>query len=50
MPMMPSEPGLFSTITFQPSASPSALATMRATMSGGVLTEYGTMTRMIFDG
>src|SRR5689334_16677900 len=50
MPMVITAPGLFSTTTFQPSASDNALATMRARMSGGVLAEYGTTMRMTFDG
>src|SRR4051794_32448437 len=45
-PIVPTAPGLFSTITFQPSPSESAVATMRARMSGGVLAEYGTTIRM----
>jgi len=49
-PIVPTAPGLFSTITFQPSLSESAFATMmRARMSGAVLAEYGTM-RMTLDG
>ena len=43
-------PGLFSTITFQPSPSESAVAMIRARMSGGVLAELGTMIRMTLDG
>src|SRR4051794_13566042 len=48
--MVMTAPGLFSTITFQPSPSASAVATMRARISGGVLAEYGTTMRMTFDG
>src|SRR6266545_5700821 len=48
--MVPTAPGLFSTMTFQPSPSESALAMMRAMMSGGVLAEYGTTIRMTFEG
>jgi hypothetical protein len=43
-------PGRFSTTRFQPSASFMALATMRVTISGGVETEAGTMTRILRDG
>jgi len=50
MPIVCTPPGLFSTITFQPSPSDSAAATMRARMSGGVLAEFGTMIRMTLDG
>ena len=39
-------PGLFSTITFQPSPSDRAAAMMRARISGGVLAEVGTTMRM----
>ena len=49
-PIVITAPGLFSTTTFQPSPSDSALATMRARMSGGVLAEVGTTMRMTFDG
>src|SRR3954471_22894484 len=49
-PIVITAPGLFSTITFQPSPSESAVATMRARMSGGVLAEYGTTIRMTLDG
>src|SRR6266550_3309510 len=48
--MVITAPGLFSTTTFQPSASDKALAMMRARMSGGVLAEAGTTMRMTFDG
>src|SRR6516164_5914076 len=48
--MVITAPGLFSTITFQPSPSDSAVAMMRARMSGGVLAENGTTMRMTFDG
>src|SRR5262249_1209352 len=41
---------LFSTMVRQPSTSESALATMRARMSGGVLADAGTTNRMTFDG
>jgi hypothetical protein len=37
--MVPTAPGLFSTIRFQPLPSESAVATTRARMSGGVLAE-----------
>jgi hypothetical protein len=50
MPCVITAPGLSSTIVFQPSRSESALATMRARMSGGVLAEFGTTKRMTFDG
>jgi hypothetical protein len=49
-PSVITPPGLFSTTTFQPSPSDSADARMRATMSGGVLTEYGATMRMTFAG
>src|SRR6266851_601368 len=48
--MVITAPGLFSTTTFQPSASDNALAMMRARMSGGVLAENGTTMRMTLDG
>src|SRR5262249_47146472 len=48
--MVITAPGLFSTTTFQPSASDSAVAMMRARMSGGVLADAGTTMRMTFDG
>ena len=48
--MVITAPGLFSTTTFQPSASDNAPATMRARISGGVLAEYGTTMRITFDG
>src|SRR6266446_6369759 len=48
--MVITAPGLFSTTTFQPSASDNALAMMRARMSGGVLAENGTTIRMTLDG
>src|SRR5689334_12658491 len=50
MPRVNTAPGLFSTIVFQPSTAESALATMRARMSGGVLAELGTTKRMRLDG
>src|SRR6185503_14201681 len=49
-PMVITPPGLFSTTTFQPSVSVSALATMRARISGGVEAEFGTTIRMTFEG
>src|SRR5260370_22493298 len=48
--MVITAPGLFSTTTFQPSASDNALAMMRARMSGGVLAENDTTMRMTLDG
>src|SRR5262245_25120938 len=48
--MVITAPGLFSTTTFQPSPSDSAVAMMRARMSGGVLADVGTTIRMTFDG
>src|ERR1041385_1379431 len=49
-PMLVRAPGLFSTITFQPSLSDRALAIIRARISGGVEAEFGTTMRMTFDG
>src|SRR6516225_8756380 len=48
--MVITAPGLFSTTTFQPSPSDSAVAMIRARMSGGVLADAGTTIRMTFDG
>src|ERR1700742_3199028 len=50
MPSVITAPGLSSTMVRQPSTSDSALATMRARMSGGVLAELGTTKRIKFDG
>ena len=49
-PIVMTAPGLFSTTTFQPSPSDSAVAMIRARMSGGVLAEFGTTMRMTLDG
>ena len=49
-PIVITPPALFSTMTFQPSPSDKAWATTRASMSGGVLTEYGTTMRMTPEG
>src|SRR5215470_2339738 len=48
--MVITAPGLSSTTTFQPSPSDSAVAMMRARMSGGVLADAGTTIRMAFEG
>jgi len=49
-PSVITAPGLSSTTVFQPSPSESALATIRARMSGGVLGEPETTKRTTFDG
>src|SRR4029077_17717780 len=49
-PIVFTPPGLFSTMTFQPSLSDSALAMMRARISGGVEAEAGTTTRTTPEG
>ncbi len=46
-PIVMTPPGLFSTITFQPSMSDSAFATMRARMSGGVEADIGATMRIV---
>src|SRR5215831_18749103 len=48
--MVITAPGLSSTTTFQPSPSDSAVAMIRARMSGGVLADAGTTIRMAFEG
>ena len=48
--IVPTPPGLFSTIIFQPSPSVRALAAIRARMSGGVLAEFDTTMRMTREG
>src|SRR5271165_3140929 len=49
-PIVITAPGLFSTTTFQPSPSDSAVAMIRARISGGVLADAGTTIRMTFEG
>ena len=48
--MVITAPGLFSTMTCQPSLSDNSAATTRLIMSGGVLGAVGTTIRMGFDG
>src|SRR5262249_49152682 len=48
--MVITAPGLSSTTSFQPSPSDSAVAMMRARMSGGVLADAGSTIRMEFGG
>src|SRR4026207_2368007 len=43
-------PGRFSTLTRQPSACESSLATIRLIMSGGVLGEFGATKRIVPEG